>query len=517
MSITRSSIIVTIFTIFGLGLGFLSNMVIAMKFGAHADMDIFLAAAALPLFITSILSGTLNFTFIPVFAEYKARGAVESWKVVSSLINISFVVTVIFCITGIILAEHLTRILVPGFTQGQIVQTANLLRWLLPLIVFTAVNELMASVYYSNNRFVVPSLNKIIGPIITMLYVFLFHESLSTKSLALAMLTAVFLQAVILAAGFLKRRDFYYSLSFDHTHPGVKKIFKLMIPLVLGMIFYRAVPVFDRYFLSRLSEGSISHVGYAMKLMSVIPVVIVSGISISIFPVMAKYATEHNMNELKSIMSKGLGMLFFMSVPVAMFLGVFGKPVVKLIFERGAFVASDTSAVYRAFFLYIIALPAGVMGYIIGQGYYVLKDTRTVVLIGVAEMVLYIFLCYALLQFLGYLAIPAAYAIQLNLGALLCGLILRYKLGNKGGITMLLSMAKHIVAAMVPLSVVLVFFWFTITDPITIMVLIPICFIAYLLISRFVFITDEAVSICEIIMRMHKQVRLILVQATEVK
>jgi putative peptidoglycan lipid II flippase len=509
MSIARSSIIVTTFTIFGLGLGFLSNMVIAMKFGARTDMDIFLAATTVPLFITSILSSALNFTFIPVFAEYRVSGPAEMWKVVSSLINLGFVVTVVLCITGMALAEHVTRVLVPGFTQDQVAQTANLLRWLLPLIIFTAMNELMASVYYSDNRFVVPSLNKIISPIITMLYIFLFHESLSTKSLALAMLTAAFLQAAILAAGFLKRRDFHYSFTFDHTHPGVRKILNLMIPLVSGMIVYRAVPVFDRYFLSGLPEGSISHIGYAMKLISVIPMVIVSGISISIFPVMARYAAEDKIYDLKSLMSKGLRMLFFLSIPVAIFLGAFGKPLVKFIFERGAFAASDTLAVYSAFALYIIALPAMVMGTVLGQGYYVLKDTRTVAFIGVAEMVFYIFLCYTLLQPLGYLAIPTASATQFNLGALLCGLILRYKLGNKGGITILLSMAKHIAAALVPLSVVLVLFRFSMTDPITIIVLIPMCFIAYLLISRFVFITDEAISICDKMMSILIKIRVV--------
>jgi len=517
MSIARSSIIVTVFTVFGLGLGFLSNMLIATKFGTQTDMDIFLAATTVPLYITSILSGALNFAFIPVFAEYRASGPVEIWKVVSSFINLSFVTTIVFCITGMVMSEYIARIMVPGFTKDQVAHTANLLRWLLPLIVFTAVNELMASIYYSDNRFVVPSLNKIISPIITMLYVFLFHESLSTKSLALAMLTAAFLQAAILAAGFFKRRDFHYSFCFDHTHPGVRQILKLMIPLVSGMIFYRSIPVFDRYFLSGLPEGSISQIGYAMKLISIIPAVIGGGISVAIFPLMAKYAAEHKTNELKTIISKGLRMFFFMSVPLAIFLGVLGKPVIKSIFERGAFTASDTSAVYYAFSLYIMAVPAMVMGSIIGQGYYVLKDTRTVAFIGVAEMVFYIFLCYALLQFLGYLAIPAAYAIQINLGVLLCGLILRFKLGNKGGITMLSSMAKHITAALAPLSVVLLLFGFTVTDPIMIMVLIPLCFIAYLLISRFAFITDEAVSVCEQMMHMHKRIRLVLVSVSGIK
>jgi putative peptidoglycan lipid II flippase len=408
---------------------------------------------------------------------------------------------------GMAMAEHVTRILVPGFTRDQVTHTVNLLRWLLPLIVFTAMNELMASVYYSDNRFVVPSLNKVISPIITMIYVLLFHQSLSTKSLALAMLTAAFLQTTVLAVGFLIRRDFHYSFSLDYRHPGVRKILKLMIPLLSGMLVYRSVPVFDRYFLSGLPEGSISHIGYAMKLISVMPTVIVSGISISIFPVMASYAAKDNIYELMSLISKGLRMLFFLTIPVAIFLGFFGKPLIKLIFERGAFAASDTSAVYSAFSIYIVALPAMVIGTVLGQGYYVLKDTRTVAVIGVGEMVFYIFLCYALLKSFGYLSIPIALATQFNLGALLCGVILRHKLGNKGGTTILSSMAKHMAAALVPLLGVLMFFGLNITNSMMTMVLIPISFITYVLISRFMFFTDEAKSICDKIMFMFMNLR----------
>ena len=515
MSVAISSIIVTTFTIFGLGLGFLSNMVIAMKFGARADMDIFLAATTVPLFITSVLSGAIGATFIPVFAEYRASEPSELWKVISSFINLSLVVTVVLCVAGMAMSEHITRILVPGFTQNQVEHTADLLRWLLPLTVFTVINELMAGVYYSDNRFVVPSLNKVISPIITLMYVFLFHDSLSTMSLALAMLTAGFLQSAILAAGFLKRREFLYTLSFDYRHPGVRKILKLMIPTVSGMLVYRTTPVFDRYFLSLLPAGSISHIGYALKLISVIPAVIVSGISISIFPVMARYAAEDNIHELKSIMSKGLKMLFFLSVPFAIFFGVFGKSLVKLVFERGAFAASDTLAVYCAFAICIIALPAMTVGTVLGQGYYVLNDTRTLAFIGVVETVFYIFLCYTLLQPLGYLSVPTALAAQFNIGALSCGLILRYKLGNNGGITILLSMAKHITAALLPLSVVFIFFGFAMIDHIATLVFIPMCFIAYLLISRFVFVTDEAVNICEKVSGLYQKFRPILAPSAD--
>ena len=475
-------------------------------------MDIFLAATTIPLFISSIISGSMNFTFIPVFAEYRATGSSELWKVVSSFMNLSLIVSILLCIGGMAAAEPLARIIVPGFTPDQAARTADLLRWLLPLIIFTVMNELMASVYYSDNKFVVPSLNKVVSPIITMAYVMLFHETLSTKSIALAMLTAAFLQATFLAVGFIKRKDFRYSLLLHYKHPGVRKIIKLMIPLLSGMIVYRAAPLFDRYFLSLLPHGSISHIDYAMKLMNIIPAVIVSGITVSIFPVMAKYVAENNIHELKILLSKGLRMLFFLSAPVSIILGIFGKPVVRLAFERGVFVASDTSSVYHAFILYIVGLPAMVIGAVIGQGFYVLRDTMTVAIVGVGEMILYIILCYTLLQHLGYLAIPIAYATQFNVGVLLCCILLRYKLGNKGGAMIIASMGKHLIAALAPVVLIFAFLKFNISDTNTILVFIPICFAAYLLINRFVFFTEEAVRIWEVMVDAFKKTYYFVVQ-----
>ena len=490
MSIAKSSILVSIFTVLGMGLGLLSNTVVAMKFGAGADMDVFLAATTIPLFITSILTSVLSFTFIPVFADYKANDPGEIWKVVSGFMNLSVIVTAALCLLFMVFALPATRLLVRGFTPEKLEHAAGLLRWLMPIIVLTAVNELMASVYYSTGRFAAPSLNKIISPVVTMAYVLLFHNSLSTKSIALAMLTAAFLQTLILAAGFFKDEDFHYIPFLDCSHPGMKKMFNLMTPLLLGMIIYRAVPVFDRYFLSGLPEGSISHVVYAVKLASIIPAVLGSGITISVFPLMSKYAAERDFNSLRNIMSKGIRMLFFLSLPVAVFLAVFGVPVIRLLFERGLFTAADTRAVYHALVLYMLALPAMTIGSVIGQGYYVLKDTTTAALVGVGEMALYILLCLLALPRLGYLAIPAAYALYLNIGALLNALIVRSKIGDIGGAKVMGSMLRHLAAAITPLPFIFLFFRFNNGIAVS-MLLIACCFAVYLLVSKFIFATEE--------------------------
>jgi len=444
--VAKSSIIVTIYSALGLCLGLLSNVVIAAKFGASQDLDIFLAATTVPLFITSILSGSLNLTFIPVFAEYRTKEPSEIWKVVSSFINLNIVATTVLCVIGIYFAYPIVSILVPGFNGAKLVRAATLLQWLFPSIVLNVVNALMASVYYSNQRFIIPSLNNIVSPLLVMAYVTLFHDYLSTNSIALAILTSSIVQVLLLVAGFIRTSDFKYHFVFNFKHPGVLKILKLMTPLVFGMLIYRAIPIFDSYILSSLPSGSISHIGYAQKLLAAIPQLITSGISIAIFPLMAKYAAEHKWIDLKQIMSKGIRQVLFFVIPTILFLCINGIAIIKLVYERGAFGPDDSIAVGKAFTIYLLSLIFSTANNITNC-YYVLNDTLTPFVIGVISAITYVIVCLLLLKMhIGYLALPIAYFFYYSF-VIAHAVILRKKLGGNGGKSILKSICNFTVVA----------------------------------------------------------------------
>jgi len=136
----------------------------------------------------------------------------------------------------------------------------------------------------------------------------------------MAMLTTTIVQTVLLAIGFFRTKTFAIRLCLTIPSWCYQDI-KTNDPFDSGMLIYRAVPLIDRFFLSQLPEGSISHIAYANKLINAISPVIVTGISISIFPLMSKYAAEQKWDELKAIMSKGIKMLIFLSIPFVVILG----------------------------------------------------------------------------------------------------------------------------------------------------------------------------------------------------
>jgi putative peptidoglycan lipid II flippase len=428
--LVKSTVIVTIFNTLGIILGFISNLIIASVFGAGKSMDIYMAATALPMFIISLISGLLSITFIPVFAEYKNSS--EKWNITSSILNIIVIITIIITIVIFIFSRSIISFFIPGFSSEKVAFAASLLRLQIPIIILVAINELMAGVYYSNSQFVTPFFNKIFSPIITIGIVLAFNKALDVYGLIIASLLAMFVQTGMLILGFYRTKEFHYQLIFDFRNSGVKKILKLMIPLLAGMLFYRIMPLFDRYIGSSLPEGCISYIGYSYKIYSQIAPIISTGIAMSIFPILSTLAAENNLQGIRHNMSKAIKLLLFLSLPIVFIIFFYGLPVVQLLFERGKISHLDSINISNALALYILALPVAVVGDITSKGYYILKDTITPAIVGVFELLIYFITAILFYRKIGFLALPLAYAIYMNFSAINI-LIVRKKLGNTGG------------------------------------------------------------------------------------
>ncbi len=431
-SVAKNSIIVTIFNIAGTALVFVSNIIIAYKFGAGKAMDVYFAATTAPFFVMTILSMTLSFTFIPIFTAYEKNEKQDRWEIVSSFINSSLVLTTVICAAGMIFSRKIMSIITPGFSQLKIEEAAYLMALLCPAIVACAINELLASVYYAHNRFVTPSLNKILNPLLTILFVLSLGSSLNTKTLALATLSAFLLQTVFLIAGFLRRKDFSYSLRLNFKHPEVINIFKLMAPLTAAMLITKAMPLTDRFFLSRLQEGSISYVSYAYRMTLRIIDSTATGLLVALFPVMSAHAASLDYERLYYYAAKGLKMTVFIVTPFVAIFFIYGHPAIRFLFERGAFTPYDTDSTFKAFSLYLLSLPAVMAGGIFYKGFYSIQKNAVVALISASMMLFYIALCMSLLNVIDYLAIPLSHAISFNASMIISGLVLRRYLNIKG-------------------------------------------------------------------------------------
>jgi len=445
--IAKASLLLTGINICGVTLVFLSNIVIARYFGAGKEMDIYFSAITLPLYIVTIFSFTLSFTFIPIFSQAEKRAERHLWETTSSFLNLSSILAVLICVAGIYFSKELMSVIVPGFSQDEVRRAAVLMSLMFPIIIFSVINELMASIYYSHNRFLAPSLNKLLGPSFTILFVLMFGSRLNTSSLVIATITAYFVQMVILLLGFLKNKDFRYSFYINIRDPEMKKIFGLMAPLVITMLITKAMPLTDRYFLSQFPEGSITFVSYAYRITLRLLEIVVSGITVALFPAMAASAGLPDRRNLYYYMTRGIKVTFFFIVPFAVLFMFFGKPAIRIIFEGGKFSSHDVDAMFKPFSLYLISAPAIAVAGILYKTFYALQKNLFIASVNVAMTLLYIGLCAALLKYFGYLAIPLAHAISFNLNMVIAAVLINKYLRTSGYYSFVPEIGKNLLCA----------------------------------------------------------------------
>ena len=439
----RSTLILTSSSILRIVIVFALQVLLATKFGAKLEMDSFLAATTLPTLIAAVLIEQLNMTLIPVIVEYKIKnGASEASIVVSSFINLAFIILVFLTLIGIMGGDWLVRLTVPGFGDRSeaLTLTTKLLRVIFPSIVFSGLAGLLTGVFYAERRFTLPSLASILNGLTTLLVTWWLADSLGIMSVAVGMLAGSMVQFGVLFPVLLKEKR--YHLQLRYRHPGVAKILRLATPLVLGAILYKASPVVDRFIASGLPEGSISYLGYAFRIVSILLILVTQSIAVSFLPMMSERAVANDKEGLRKIVSLGTGVMTFILAPLITGLAIFGEPAIQLLFERGAFNHQATIGATSAMLCYLGYLYAGAIGTIQTYALFSLQDTSTVVKVGVIGILLEIVLAVVLSRVMGYNGLALALSAVAAINMALFAVILHKRIKGMDGNRIIFSQVK---------------------------------------------------------------------------
>lgn len=445
-SLVRPTLIITLFTLAGQGLGFLTQIVIAAHFGARADMDAFLAANTLPQYISTVLLASLSFVFIPVFVDYTAAGKrEEAWHVASSVLTLTLVILGSMAVIGIVFAKPLLQWTTPGLSDESLALAATIARITWPMIVANGILSLLTGIYQAEGRFGWPAAVPVLGGLFNLVLVVLLVQSLGILGVAIAAMASMALQAVLLvpiAVGTQRYRP-----SFDWRHPGVIEILRLLTPLVLSSLLVRWTPIIDRFLASQLPSGTISHLGYAFKIVTLLSLLLATSIATVVFPRMAQNTAAQDSVGLRYTLSTGMRVMWLATAPCLALAIALALPLISAIFQRGAFTREDTAAVGPLFQVYALALVGMCLGNLTGRTFYAMKNTRIIGIAGVIEALAYAVYTPLLANRLGGLGVALGLVIYYDASMVWQVLYLRHKMGSRGGRQIVDSFLRTLVAA----------------------------------------------------------------------
>ncbi len=381
-------------------LGFFREVTSARFYGTQWEMDTFLAAATVPTIIFGLFNGALVNAMLPTFSRYIAVGAEdEAWSLANTTLNGLFILLTAGAILGWLLAPFYVPIIAHGFPAPQMGVAVRMTRWLMPSIVATSLAGVVAAILNAYHRFRAAAFQGVAINIVTISIVYALDAKLGIYALVLGTSLGLCAQLLVqLPAFFMLRR---YRMEIRLSHPGLRAIGAMLVPIIVGSAAGQVALFFDRFFASTLTPGYIAGMNYATKLIGFPQQIFAAAIATVIFPLLASQFANDNNAGLRRSVTMGLRLVTFITIPATCGLILLARPIVETLFERGSFHASATDLCVGLLPYAAIGLVAVAANIILTRVCFACHETRWPVGISLGTVVLNIILSMALLPSMG--------------------------------------------------------------------------------------------------------------------
>lgn len=377
-------------------LGMVREMVLSRQFGQSGLADVYIQAFAVPdLLFVLLSSGALAAVFVPLFTEFLERGERDrAWEFFSNACTIVGVFVSVMVVLGEIFVEPLTALVNPGFPHDKVLHTAQLTRIVLPTQICFFVGSILISVQYSLKRFAIPAL----GSIIYNLFIIGFGLALGNPETGLgpagfswgALIGAIVGNFLVQVWG-IRRAGGHYRPMFNLKDPAVARFGKLLIPIVFTISLPYLDMYVNRYFATYLpGDGAVASLNYANRLMQLPLGILAQASAIVIFPFIASQAARQDMDGLKRSLNMSVRTIVAMTLPASVLMIALAEPIVRLIYQRGEFLPSDTKHTAPILVCYCLGIAAWSAQSVLARGFYALQDTKRPMITGSIVTVFFI-------------------------------------------------------------------------------------------------------------------------------
>lgn len=429
INIYRTTSLIMIVTLCSKFMGMFREIFLARQFGASIDTDAYLVATMIPLLIFMSLGGAIKTTFLPLFTEYHRNDPKEGFYFAGIIFNLIIIIGVILTVFGITYSHFIVKLVAPGFKGAVLEQTIELNKWLFVSIIFVGLLEWGSGVLNSLENFVIPACVSIPYNVIIILSIVFLSANYGIKAVTIGTLLA-FIAQFLLVFWFVLKAGFRIHFKIDLSHPGVIRVFKLALPVLIGVGITQLSIVVDRIFASNLPAGSISAMNYAVRINGLVSSIFISALVTALYPAFAHLTAANDLSNLKLEISKALRLIGLVILPIMCGLFLTSKSIIAVVFERGAFLPSDTLRTASALQYFSLGLIFIAYREIIYRVFYALKNTKTPVKISIVAIVSNIILNFLLVAPMGLNGLALSTSVSAAIGSVLLFVSLGKKIGR---------------------------------------------------------------------------------------
>ena len=397
-------------------LGFVREMLMAAAVGVGPVADAFYAAFQFPnTFRRLFAEGAFNAAFVPLFArEIEAGGIEGAKKFAEEVFGVLFGILIVLTIAMELAMPFVIRYAIaPGFADDPVKldMTVLLAMIMFPYLICMSLGAMMAGMLNSLRQYFVAAiapvfLNVILVGILSVVWYLGAEGQVVGEALAWGVLSAGVVQLAIVW-GALRRNRVNIGLRRPRLTPNVKRLLWLALPAAITGGITQINTLIGTAIASGL-DGAVSSLNLADRVYQLPLGVVGVAVGVVLLPELARALRAGHMRDAANLQNRSVEFSLFLTLPAGAALMVISEPIVRVLYERGAFGPENTAVVASILAIFGLGLPAFVLIKAFTPGYFAREDTRTPMIFAGVSVALNISVALTLFPVMGAPGIAAA-------------------------------------------------------------------------------------------------------------
>jgi putative peptidoglycan lipid II flippase len=420
--------------------------------------DLFFDAFTIPNALRGLLAeGAMTSALVPVYAEVReTEGPDAAKRFYAGFRGVMLALLLLVSGLGVVFARPIATAYGAGFAEDpeRFEAFVTLTRIVFPYILFMGVAALGAGVLNAHGRFAVPAAAPGLLNVAFVLAPFVLVPPLVAAgqppilALGIAAIVGGVLQVVAQWPS-LRAIGMPSMPRFDLADPHVRKAFRLLLPLTLGLGIYQLNVMMSRLFTSYLPDGAMSYLYYAQRLVEIPQGMFGVAIASAALPTLAALRAKGDREGVLSTFREALSLAMFIAFPLSTILAALGHPIVVVLFSRGEFDAAAALETGRSLAWQAAGVWAIASVRVLVPVFHAHNETRLPLWGGAANLVVFVVSGFFLSRALGHVGIAMAISLAGVAQCLVLAALLRRKLGALGLSAMVPALARTALASAV--------------------------------------------------------------------
>ena len=363
--------------------GLAREIIAAGFYGTGGPASAYTVASQIPNLVANLFANAaLSAAFVPVFTELlHTRRRKEALRLASTLFWIMLIglgaITALFILLAGVIMPLFTG---PTFNAPLDAFTASFARILFPVVLLLGLNGLLVGVLQSYDHFTIPAISPAVwNVVIIVLLVVLkphFHGGYEHGNTVYALAIAVLVATVVqlgMAFAALGRIDFRLQFHVDWHDPRVRQVFSLMLPVTIGLGIVNLDQLINSVFGTLVSKEAPRAIDNAFRIYMLPQGLFSVAVATVLFPTLSRMATLREVGPMRRALGIGVRQINLLLIPSAAFLVVLAEPIVRLVYQRGAFTHGSTHLVSLALFWFAFSLPFGGLNLLLTRTFFAVQ------------------------------------------------------------------------------------------------------------------------------------------------